>query len=123
MHSHILPGLDDGAADWDQALAMARVAVEDGIAEMVCTPHWVLGKYENDRETVLRRFAEFEERLAARGRRRRPGWSATPRGASSRANTSPSSTRSPCTRNGARNGGSGNRGKTLNFNHKWGLKN
>jgi len=39
VHSHILPGLDDGAADWDQALAMARVAVEDGIAEMVCTPH------------------------------------------------------------------------------------
>ncbi len=65
MHSHILPGLDDGAADWDEALAMARVAVEDGITEMVCTPHWVLGKYENDRETVLRRFAEFEERLAA----------------------------------------------------------
>jgi len=65
MHSHILPGLDDGATDWDEALAMARVAVEDGIAEMVCTPHWVLGKYENDRETVLLRFAEFEERLAA----------------------------------------------------------
>jgi protein-tyrosine phosphatase len=45
MHSHILPGLDDGAADWDEALAMARVAVEDGIAEMVCTPQGVLGKY------------------------------------------------------------------------------
>lgn len=63
MHSHILPGLDDGAADWDEALAMARVAVNDGIAEMVCTPHWVPGKYENDKETVLRRFAEFEELL------------------------------------------------------------
>ena len=63
MHSHILPGLDDGAADWDEALAMARVAVNDGIAEMVCTPHWVPGKYENDRETVLRRFAEFEQLL------------------------------------------------------------
>ena len=63
MHSHILPGLDDGAADWDQALAMARVAVNDGITEMVCTPHWVPGKYENDRETVLRRFAEFEKLL------------------------------------------------------------
>jgi tyrosine-protein phosphatase YwqE len=65
MHSHILPGLDDGAADWEQAIAMARVAVNDGITEMVCTPHWVLGKYENDRKTVLGRFAEFEERLAA----------------------------------------------------------
>lgn len=65
MHSHILPGLDDGAADWDEALAMARVAVEDGIEQMVCTPHWVLGKYENDQQTVLQRLAEFEERLAA----------------------------------------------------------
>jgi protein-tyrosine phosphatase len=63
MHSHILPGIDDGAADWDEALAMARVAVEDGIKEMVCTPHWFLGKYENERQKVLPRFAEFEKRL------------------------------------------------------------
>ena len=65
MHSHILPGIDDGAADWDQSLAMARVAVEDGIKEMVCTPHWFLGKYENDRQNVLPRFAEFKKRLAS----------------------------------------------------------
>jgi protein-tyrosine phosphatase len=65
MHSHILPGLDDGPADWEQAIAMARVAVNDGITEMVCTPHWILGMYENHRETVLGRLAEFEERLAA----------------------------------------------------------
>ena len=64
MHSHILPGLDDGAADWEQAIAMARVAVEDGITEMTCTPHWVLGKYENGRMSVLKRFVEFQERLA-----------------------------------------------------------
>jgi protein-tyrosine phosphatase len=63
MHSHILPGLDDGAADWDQALAMARVAAGDGIEEMVCTPHWFPGKYENTREKVLQRLAEFEKRL------------------------------------------------------------
>jgi protein-tyrosine phosphatase len=65
MHSHILPGLDDGAADWDQALAMARVAVEDGITGMVCTPHWVLGKYETEPATVLQRCQEFTARLAA----------------------------------------------------------
>ncbi|MHB9096293.1 MAG: tyrosine-protein phosphatase [Syntrophales bacterium] len=64
MHSHILPGLDDGAADWEQAIAMARIAVNDGITEMVCTPHWVLGKYENGREAIHRQFVEFEERLA-----------------------------------------------------------
>ena len=64
MHSHILPGLDDGAGDWEQAVAMARAAVADGIAEMVCTPHWVLGKYENSREKILPCFAEFKARLA-----------------------------------------------------------
>lgn len=64
-HSHILPGLDDGASDWEQALAMARVAVDDGITDMICTPHWVLGKYENTRGAILERFAEFEARLAA----------------------------------------------------------
>ena len=64
-HSHILPGLDDGASDWEQALAMARAAVDDGITEMICTPHWVLGKYENTREAILGRFSEFESHLAA----------------------------------------------------------
>lgn len=65
MHSHILPGLDDGAADWEQSLAMARVAVADGITEMVCTPHWAPGKYENGRPVIRARFTAFEVQLAA----------------------------------------------------------
>src|SRR5437899_991705 len=40
IHSHILPGLDDGASDMEESLAMARRAVEDGIDAMVATPHW-----------------------------------------------------------------------------------
>ena len=39
LHSHVLPGLDDGAADETAALAMCRMAAEDGIATMVATPH------------------------------------------------------------------------------------
>ena len=39
LHSHILPGLDDGALDLADSIAMARVAAHDGI-ELVCaTPH------------------------------------------------------------------------------------
>ena len=30
LHSHLLPGLDDGARDLEEALAMARSMVEDG---------------------------------------------------------------------------------------------
>lgn len=38
-HSHILPGLDDGAVNLEQSLAMAREAVEGGVRGIVCTPH------------------------------------------------------------------------------------
>jgi len=37
IHAHILPGLDDGAKNWEQSLQMARLAVEDGIKTMVAT--------------------------------------------------------------------------------------
>jgi protein-tyrosine phosphatase len=52
LHSHILPGLDDGAVDVASALRMARLAVEDGIKVMACTPHIVPGIYENDIDVI-----------------------------------------------------------------------
>jgi protein-tyrosine phosphatase len=39
LHCHILPGIDDGAASLDEALAMARFCVQDGITHVVATPH------------------------------------------------------------------------------------
>jgi protein-tyrosine phosphatase len=39
LHCHILPGVDDGAASLDEALAMARFCVRDGITHVVATPH------------------------------------------------------------------------------------
>ena len=39
LHSHILPGLDDGAADLADALEIARAAAADGITAIAATPH------------------------------------------------------------------------------------
>jgi len=39
LHTHILPGIDDGAKTLEIALEMARIAVEDGTRVMACTPH------------------------------------------------------------------------------------
>ena len=39
LHSHILPGLDDGATDLADALEIARAAVADGITTIAATPH------------------------------------------------------------------------------------
>lgn len=39
LHHHILPALDDGALDMDDAVAMARQAEDDGIVIVCATPH------------------------------------------------------------------------------------
>jgi protein-tyrosine phosphatase len=39
IHSHILPDIDDGAADLDVTLAMLRTAAERGVTSIVATPH------------------------------------------------------------------------------------
>ncbi len=39
LHCHILPSIDDGAATLEEALAMARFCVADGITHIIATPH------------------------------------------------------------------------------------
>ncbi len=39
VHCHILPGIDDGAADIQESLAMAQSAITDGVTHIVATPH------------------------------------------------------------------------------------
>ncbi|HEX5166672.1 MAG TPA: CpsB/CapC family capsule biosynthesis tyrosine phosphatase [Thermomicrobiales bacterium] len=39
LHTHILPGVDDGARDDAEALAMLAAAANDGITTVVATPH------------------------------------------------------------------------------------
>ena len=39
IHTHILPGVDDGAFDMYDTLKMATIAVAHGVTTMVATPH------------------------------------------------------------------------------------
>ena len=48
IHSHILPGLDDGAQDIYDTLEMVSLAAKSGISAMVATPHCnIPGGYKN----------------------------------------------------------------------------
>lgn len=64
LHNHLIPAIDDGPADMPTALAMARLAVANGISHMVCTPHIHPGRYENDAASIRRACAEFAAALA-----------------------------------------------------------
>src|SRR5271167_3314893 len=64
IHHHLLPGLDDGATDMDTSVAMARLAVDDGITHVVCTPH-ANDLYAFDPAANAERLASLRTRLAA----------------------------------------------------------
>jgi len=56
IHSHILPGLDDGARSWEVACEMVRMAHADGTRHMVATPH-ANDRYRYDRGYALELLA------------------------------------------------------------------
>ena len=53
IHCHLLPGIDDGARDWETTLAMARMAVADGTRTIIVTPHQ-LGNFSQNRGEAIR---------------------------------------------------------------------
>lgn len=63
LHCHILPGLDDGARDLAASLAMARMAVADGIRMAVATPHLLAGRYDHDLEKIRSSMAVVQNAL------------------------------------------------------------
>jgi protein-tyrosine phosphatase len=67
VHSHILPGFDDGARNLEECLAMVRAAERGGISEMIATPHVDLEGDSPDLEAVLRVTREVNESLVAEG--------------------------------------------------------
>lgn len=59
LHAHILPGVDDGPASFDQSLAMLRMAAQAGTKEIVATPHFSR-KYPLQPALVQRRWEELQ---------------------------------------------------------------
>lgn len=63
LHCHLLPGIDDGAPDLATSLQMARIAAEDGIAVVACTPHIYPGLYENTGPAIRQAVLELQTRI------------------------------------------------------------
>src|SRR5690625_504577 len=52
IHSHILPGVDDGAKDEQASIDMAKAAVNEGITHIVASPHHKNGVFDNYRDEI-----------------------------------------------------------------------
>jgi protein-tyrosine phosphatase len=53
MHSHLLPGLDDGLQTLDQTMAFMQELKNMGYQKLICTPHILSDMHPNTPETIL----------------------------------------------------------------------
>ena len=64
IHCHLLPAVDDGAKHLEESLAMARMAIADGIQAIVVTPHQ-LGNSTLRGDAIRQHTAELQRELLA----------------------------------------------------------
>ncbi|WP_295675841.1 CpsB/CapC family capsule biosynthesis tyrosine phosphatase [uncultured Mucilaginibacter sp.] len=64
MHSHVLPGIDDGAKNPEESIALIRKMMELGIRKIIATPHIMADYYRNTPETINGALALLKAELA-----------------------------------------------------------
>lgn len=64
LHTHILPGIDDGPLDWDESMALARALAEAGVTAVAATSHIKPPNWNNRSKALARLRGELSERLA-----------------------------------------------------------
>lgn len=66
FHSHILPGLDDGATDLENAVELTAAMKGWGFEKITCTPH-INALYRNTPDTIRTSFEALQEALDING--------------------------------------------------------
>lgn len=62
IHSHILPGIDDGSQDMDTTIEMLKIAESDGIKQIIATPHFYKFNFENKYSDIITLINMVNER-------------------------------------------------------------
>ena len=63
MHSHVLPGIDDGAQTPEESIALIRKMMDLGIKKIIATPHIMADYYKNTAETINASLALLKAEL------------------------------------------------------------
>lgn len=67
MHSHLIPGIDDGSPDIETSLVLIKGMVDAGYKKLITTPHILWDMYQNTREDILLKFEVLKEKIKEEG--------------------------------------------------------
>lgn len=67
IHSHLLPGIDDGAQTFKDTLALTTALQNMGVTEFITTPHIIQHVWENTHEQIVKKQNETVSLLQENG--------------------------------------------------------
>ena len=67
MHSHLLPGIDDGSQDISTSLELIKGLKELGYSKLITTPHIMWDMYKNTREGILGKLELLQKAVVDAG--------------------------------------------------------
>ena len=67
MHSHLIPGIDDGSPDPDTSVSLIKGMMEQGYKRFIATPHIMWDMYRNTRDIILRQRDVLRDSLKEAG--------------------------------------------------------
>jgi protein-tyrosine phosphatase len=63
MHSHLIPGIDDGSPDLDTSVQLIKGLVDLGYKKLITTPHIMWDIYKNTKEDIESKYKSLQERI------------------------------------------------------------
>lgn len=63
LHSHLIPGIDDGAEDLDQSMAMIEGMQRLGFRKLITTPHVMMDSYKNNAQSILTGLEKVQQAI------------------------------------------------------------
>jgi len=61
IHTHILPGVDDGSQSFEQSITLIKEEIKQGVTHIVCTPHVLSKEQKTSRAFHIEQFNKLKE--------------------------------------------------------------
>lgn len=63
IHTHILPGIDDGSRNIKESIDILKELISQGVKEIIATPHIISGVYDNTRKIIDEKIEELNSEI------------------------------------------------------------
>ena len=63
LHSHLIPGIDDGVGSFDESIELIKQLQDLGFKKIITTPHIMRHRFANTKQNILKVYEELREEM------------------------------------------------------------